>query len=86
MVWNDHSGDPALGQKRTPLTIAVSKDEGQTWGHGKTIEGDPNGWYCYTALEFVGDRVLLSYCATGADLPYLSQTSVTYFDVGWVYE
>jgi len=86
MVWNDHSGDPARGQKRTPLTVAVSKDEGQSWEHAKTIEDDPAGWYCYTALEFVGERVLLSYCATGADLPHLSQTGVTYFDVDWAYK
>ena len=66
MVWNDHSADPSLGQKRTPLTVAVSKDEGQTWERAKIIEDDPAGWFCYTALEFVGDRVLLAYCATDA--------------------
>ena len=85
MVWNDHSAQPELGQKRTPLTVAVSKDEGQTWEHAKNIETDPNGWFCYTALEFVDDRVLLGYCATGSGLPHLSQTGITYFDVDWVY-
>ena len=24
---------------------------------------NPNGWYCYTALEVVGDAVLLGHCA-----------------------
>jgi len=86
MVWNDHAADPALGEKRTPLTVAVSRDEGQTWEHAKPIETDPTGWYCYTALEFVGDRVLLAYCATDSTLPALSRTTITYFPVDWVYK
>ena len=86
MVWNDHSADPALGEKRTPLTVAVSRDEGQTWECVKNIEDDPAGWYCYTALEFVGDRVLLAYCATDASLPPLSRTSITCFDLDWLYD
>jgi len=85
MVWNDHSRDPGLGQKRTPLTVAVSRDEGLTWERARDIEAAPDGWYCYTALEFVGDRVLLGYCATEALLPCLSQTGITCFDVDWLY-
>lgn len=64
LVWNDHSQiDPSLKGKRTPLTVAVSRDNGQSWTSAKTIESDPNGWYCYTAMEFVGDHLLLAYCA-----------------------
>ena len=86
MVWNDHSGNPALGQKRTPLVAAISKDEGKTWRKAKTLEDDPDGWFCYTAMEFVDDRVLLGYCATGKTQPFLSRTQVTLFDVKWLYE
>ncbi len=85
MVWNDHSADPALGQKRTPLVAAISRDEGQTWGYRKVIEDDRDGWFCYTAMDFVGDRVLLAYCATGKGLPYLSRTQVTLLDIEWLY-
>lgn len=64
IVWNDHT---ALGEKwsekRTPLTVAISKDGGATWQHKRNIESDPEGWYCYTAIEFVGEHVLLAYCA-----------------------
>ncbi len=63
-VWNDHSGAHSYpAGRRTPLCMAVSKDEGNTWSRSKVIEGDPNGWYCYTAITFVKDRVLLAYCA-----------------------
>lgn len=86
MVWNDHTGRPDLGQKRTPLTAAISTDEGLTWTRRRTIEDDPDGWFCYTAMEFVGDHVLLAYCATGKELPHLSRTQITRFPIRWLYE
>jgi hypothetical protein len=45
------------------LCFAISKDDGQTWSKSRIIEADPNGWYCYTSMSFVDDRVLLAYCA-----------------------
>jgi len=64
LLWNNHERiDPALKGKRTPFTAAVSKDEGGTWMNLTTIHDNPHGWYCYTAVEFVGDHVLLAYCA-----------------------
>lgn len=63
-VWNDHSGVhhyPA--GRRTPLCLAISKDEGKSWSRSGIIEGNPDGWYCYTAITFVKNRVLLAYCA-----------------------
>jgi sialidase-1 len=64
LVWNNHAGIPdALVGKRTPLTLAVSEDEGARWGRRRNLEEDPNGWYCYTAIAFTDDHVLLAYCA-----------------------
>lgn len=64
MIWNNHKGiNPQLRGKRTPLSIAVSKDDGKTWQHIQNIETNPNGWYCYTAIEFLKDGVLLGHCA-----------------------
>ncbi len=63
-VWNDHSGvHPFPTGKRSPLCIAISKNEGKTWSRSRTLEADPDGWYCYTAMAFLEDRVLLAYCA-----------------------
>lgn len=65
MVWNNNIGaDPALKKHRTPLAVAVSKDEGKTWGSIKNIEEDPEGWYCYTALYFLDpENLILGHCA-----------------------
>jgi len=63
-VWNDHSGaHPFVAGKRTPLCLAISSDEGKTWSQSRVIEDDPDGWYCYTSMTFLEDRVLLAYCA-----------------------
>jgi hypothetical protein len=85
MVWNDHRDVPAnLRGKRTPLCVAVSSDDGKTWSRTKTLESDPHGWYCYTAMTFVGDHVLLAHCA--GDLRKnngLASTQVTRFPLDW---
>lgn len=53
---------------RTPLVGAVSKDEGQTWESIFTVQSEADGGgYCYTAIHFTSDAVLLAYCAGEAD-------------------
>ncbi|MFN7141866.1 MAG: sialidase family protein, partial [Limisphaerales bacterium] len=63
-VYNDVSSvDSKDERKRTPLVSAISKDNGKTWINHKRLESNPDGWFCYTAMEFVDDFVLLAYCA-----------------------
>jgi len=57
LVWNNNG----TNQKRTPLNVAVSKDEGKSWDHIKILETDPGGVFCYTAIHFTGKDVLLAY-------------------------
>ena len=87
LVWNNHHQvDEQHQGNRTPYTVAISRDEGKTWEKVNTLEDDPNGWYCYTALQFVGDQVLLAHCAgnrpqgTG-----LAITQITRFSLDWLY-
>ena len=88
LVWNNNDGsDPGLKGKRTPLTIAVSKDEGKTWQHIKNIETDPDGWYCYIAIHFTKKEVLLSYCAgSQSKKTHLSVTDITRLNQKWLYK
>lgn len=49
---------------RAPLIAAISNDEGRTWTNHFIIESEENnGGYCYTAIHFTNDAVLLAYCA-----------------------
>lgn len=64
MVWNDHSDLPVAQRKaRTPLSLALSGDEGKTWSKAVVLEPDPKGWYCYTAMEFTPEALFLAYVA-----------------------
>ncbi|NWF84541.1 MAG: exo-alpha-sialidase [Bryobacteraceae bacterium] len=87
VVWNDHSNvsERVRNRLRTPLTVAISRDEGKTWEKAKNIADDPEGWYCYTAIHFAGDRVILGYNAGGSGLPRLSRLVMTYFGLDWLY-
>jgi hypothetical protein len=86
LVWNDHRDTPPkLKGKRTPLCVAVSRDDGQTWEDVKTLAVNPDGWYCYTAVEFIGEHVLLGHC--GGDRREnngLAETHVTRFPLDWL--
>lgn len=87
MIWNNHENvDAAHKGKRTPYHVAISRDEGKTWGHTKTLEDDPNGWYCYTALAFVGDHILLGHCAGDRRTGGLKTTQITRFSLDWLYD
>jgi Neuraminidase (sialidase) len=64
LVWNNNDGsNPQTQGARTPLTVAISNDEGKSWQQIANIETDPDGWYCYTAIHFTKKAVLLGYCA-----------------------
>ncbi|MFA5859529.1 MAG: sialidase family protein [Elusimicrobiota bacterium] len=86
-VYNDHSGRFPFGKwKRTPLVTAISKDEGKTWVNHKVLEDDPDGWYCYAAINFYQDNVLLAYCAGDKVVGRLNQTQITVFDLDYLYK
>lgn len=88
VVWNNNDGsDESIKGKRTPLSIAISKDEGQTWEKTKNIETDPDGWYCYMAMHFNKDQVLLGYCAgSQKEKTHLSVTDIIKLDLDWIYQ
>ncbi len=87
LVWNNHDNvTEEYKGKRTPLNVAVSRDEGKTWGNFKTLYDDVNGWYCYTAVAFLDDDVLLGHCAGDRRKGGLNTSKVTRFSLDWLYE
>jgi len=82
LVWNNNPDN----QKRTPFNVAISEDEGKTWKNIKTLEDDPHGWYCYTAIHFGSDYVLLGHCAGDRREGGLNTTQITRFPVEWLYK
>ncbi len=71
-VWDDIDPRWNIDAKpkswmRTPLVIAFSSDEGRTWHGHRKLEEQPDHGYCYTAMLFDGDDLLLAYCCGGGD-------------------
>lgn len=70
-VWADL--DPRWNVKqqegswlRTPLVIARSTDNGQSWHDHRMLESEPDHGYCYIAMLFTDDNaLLLGYCCGG---------------------
>ena len=88
LLWNLNDGsDPEIKGKRTPLAIAISRNEGRTWIKPQMLETDRDGWYCYTALHFTSEGHLLAgYCAgSQRKRTKLAQTDVTLIDLKSLY-
>jgi sialidase-1 len=92
LIWNDSFVEGSgHGGKRAPLTVAISKDEGETWMHKKnieTIEGDPSnflGGFSYISATFDRDRVLLSYYVGDADAKKISSRFRS-IPISWLYK
>ncbi len=96
LVWNnDLEAAAGLRGRRTPLTCAISRDEGQTWEHPHNLEDDPRRVFAYTSIAFVGppagpgvpqpDRAIFTYYSAeqGSRLYSLKLKSVP---LSWFYE
>lgn len=87
-VWNPipnyfgRETTPA-GWGRTPLAMACSDDDGDTWSRPVVLEDEPGHGYCYPALFFTDDGgLLLSYCSGGdADRICLARTTIRKIDL-----
>lgn len=84
LVWNNGDDPLATAEPlgRRPFTAAISQDEGVTWQNVRNLGTDPQGWYCYTAIEFIDDHVLLAHC----EYPGLNSLQITRVPIAWLYQ
>ncbi|MDB6170601.1 MAG: hypothetical protein JWM88_3465 [Verrucomicrobia bacterium] len=91
-VINDYSGQfpftPGAGtySGRTPLVAVSSSDGGATWRTCKLLENDPARDYCYTAIHFTGDSVLLAYMANSRNPAKPSLLCIRRVGLSWLTE
>ena len=58
LLWNDSEYDPGFGShfgKRSPLSLAVSRDEGRTWQRRSVIESAPDRAFTNPGVCFLRD-------------------------------
>jgi sialidase-1 len=62
LIWNNQPlGAKARWSDRTPLTCALSRDEGATWQIHSDIEQNSEQCYAYTSVDFIKGAVYLTY-------------------------
>jgi sialidase-1 len=67
MVWNNNADTTRNHQeRRTPLTVAISHDDGQSWEKTKNLEENCARTYGYTSITFLDDEVLFTYYESAA--------------------
>lgn len=61
-IWNNNLGKDLPGNVgRTPLTAAISRDEGETWEQLKNIEQGTDDAWAYPAVTWLGNEALTTY-------------------------
>ncbi|MGQ9732965.1 MAG: sialidase family protein [Candidatus Zipacnadales bacterium] len=78
-IWNHDTDSPV---KRNPLTVAISRDEGQTWGSFKNLKEAADDRWAYPAVTWVGDRALVTYFNYKGGLSLQLRS----FPADWLYE
>lgn len=94
IVWCNAEYDPRFGShygKRSPLTAALSRDEGATWTHVRNLADNPRtGYYNPVAFCTGKGRVIVSYSETPYDDKWRMTSSDNHlraavFDADWLY-
>ena len=93
MIWNNSPYDPGFRShfgKRSPLTSAISRDEGRTWEHVRDIEDDPTRAFSNPGCRFTRDgKAIINYwtCEYLPDwaMQDIIDLRVAIVDVDWFY-
>jgi sialidase-1 len=86
LVWNDtYVAGAGHGGKRTPLTAAVSRDDGRTWSFRRDLETDSSHTFAYTSVTFHRGRALLTYYVREEKSGRIS-SRVKSLPIAWFYQ
>ena len=86
LIWNNcHQPGAGHGGLRTPLTAAVSSDEGRTWSNVRDLESRSDQTYSYPSLLFVGHRAVISYYVCDQETGRVSSRFRS-LPVAWFYQ
>ena len=84
VLWNNVASKS--NWPRTPLTVAISTDEGQSWRHVKDIDRREDHDAAYPSVTFVGDEALVTYYTRPTRWKRDSEVMLTIFNIEQFYE
>lgn len=94
LTWNNSEYNPKFGShygRRSPLSIAISKDEGATWRHVRDVETDPRAAFSNPGCTFTSwGTCVMNYWTCAYSEKDLMQThsidlKAAIFPVAWLY-
>ena len=83
LLWNNVPSD--TNWPRTPLTAAVSRDEGETWTNLQDVDNRPDHDAAYAAVYFQGDEALVTYYTRNTAWARDAEVMLKVFGIGQFY-
>jgi sialidase-1 len=83
LLWNNVASKS--NWPRTPLTAALSRDEGQSWTHFKDIDNRPDWDAAYPSVTFLGDEALVAYYSRSRKWKRDSEVTLRIFGIDQFY-
>lgn len=83
VLWNNVASKS--NWPRTPLSAAISSDEGQTWKHVTDIDNRKNFDAAYPSVTFVGDEALIAYYSRSTRWKRDAEVTLRIFNIDQFY-
>lgn len=83
VIWNNVAS--SSNWPRTPLTAAISRDEGATWTQFRDIDNRPGRDAAYPSVTFVGNEALVAYYSRSREWKRDSEITLRIFTIDQFY-
>ena len=83
VLWNNVAS--SSNWPRTPLSSAISKDEGRTWQHVKDIDNRTDHDAAYPSVTFVGNEALVAYYSRSTKWKRDTEITLRIFEIDQFY-
>lgn len=84
VLWNNVAS--RTNWPRTPLTAAISRDEGRTWTNFRNVDNRSDFDAAYPSVSFVGDEALIAYYSRSTKWKRDSEITLRIYQIGQFYE
>lgn len=84
VLWNNVAS--SSNWPRTPLTAAISRDEGKTWTNFRDIDNRPDYDAAYPSVTFVEDEALIAYYSRPTKWKRDAEIILRIYNIGQFYE